>query len=186
MVHWCRKVMNDETKRIVSALDTPNMDAFEVSGNVWGDLFRWKSYKYVWFPDFDLNYDVVPHQTFDIIFAEQVLEHVKYPYRCVRNAYRMLREGGYFLVTTPFLIQIHAVPGDYTRWTEEGLKYLFEECGFDLRNITTGSWGNLDCVLADLTACARGDDWNTYDPAKHSLAKDDNYPSVVWAVARKH
>ena len=135
MVHWCRKVMNDTTLSLVSALPTESMDALEISGGSWGAWRPWKSYQTVNYPQFDLNYDILPNKTFDIIFAEQVLEHVRYPYRSVRNIYRMLRPSGWFLATTPFLIQIHGVPEDYTRWTPEGMRYFFEECGFDAQKI---------------------------------------------------
>ena len=182
MVHWCRKVMNDETKRIVDELNTEKMDALEISGNYWGKAYHWKSFMSVEYPSFDLNYDVIANKRFDVIFAEQVLEHVKYPYRAVRNVHRMLNSGGMFLATTPFLIQFYAAPSDYTRWTEDGLKYLFEEAGFSVERISTGSWGNPDCVVADLSSCAHGSGWNNYDPEKHSLANNPLFPSVVWAV----
>lgn len=185
-VHWCRKVMNDKTLEIVTALNTETMDALEISGGYWREMCKWKTYDSVHFPHFDLNYDVLPHKTFDFIFAEQVLEHVKYPYRAVRNVYRMLRSGGRFLVTTPFLIQVHGVPLDFTRWTEDGLKYLLEEGGFDVHGCSTGSWGNLECVIADLSSCAQGKGWNYYDADKHSLVNHSDYPSVVWAVAQKN
>jgi SAM-dependent methyltransferase len=184
-VHWCRKVMNDTTRETVTALHTETLDALEISGGYWGEVCKWRTYESVKFPDFDLNYDVLPHKTFDFIFAEQVLEHIKYPYRAVRNVYRMLRSNGRFVVTTPFLIQVHGVPSDYTRWTEEGLKYLLEEGGFDVQRCLTGSWGNLECVIADLSLCSQGKGWNYYDAGKHSLVNQSKYPSVVWAIAQK-
>jgi SAM-dependent methyltransferase len=178
--------MNDKTREIVTALNTETMDALEISGEHWREVCKWKTYASVHFPAFDLNYDVVPHKTFDFIFAEQVLEHVKYLYRAVRNVYRMLRSGGRFLVTTPFLIQIHAHPMDFTRWTEDGIRYLLEEGGFDVHRCSTGSWGNLECVIADFRSCSQGLTWNFYDADKHSLVNQRNYPSVVWAVAQKN
>jgi len=185
-VHWCRKVMNDRTREIVSALKTERMDALEISGGYWRKVCKWKTYDSVHFPDFDLNYDVVPNKQFDFIFAEQVLEHVKYPYRAVKNVHRMLRSGGRFLVTTPFLIHIHGVPMDFTRWTEDGLKYLLEEGGFDVNRCLTGSWGNVECAIADLRACSEWLGWNWYDPEKHSLENHPRFPSVVWGVAQKN
>jgi SAM-dependent methyltransferase len=161
------------------------MDAMEISGLYWRDRCKWKTYESFHFPDFDLNYDVVPHKQFDFIVAEQVLEHVKYPYRAVRNVHRMLRSGGRFLVTTPFLIQIHGVPMDFTRWTPDGLRYLLEEGGFDVHKCLTGSWGNLACMVADLTSTAQGGGWTLYEADKHTLVNQPDYPSVVWAVAQK-
>jgi SAM-dependent methyltransferase len=184
-VDWNRKVMNEETLAFVSSLPTETMDALEVSGTAWGILREWNSYETVQYPDFDLCYDIVPHKMFDIIFAEQVLEHVRYPYRAVRNVYRMLRVNGWFILTTPFLIQIHGGKMDYTRWTPEGIKYLLEECGFDAHKISAGAWGNRECAIADFNSCAEGHGWHPYNPAEHSLANEVEYPVVVWAFAQK-
>jgi SAM-dependent methyltransferase len=177
--------MDQQTYAFVSALPTETMDALEISGSAWGSRFRWHSYETIHYPAFDLCFDVVLNQGFDIIFLEQVLEHVRYPYRAVRNVYRMLRDGGWMVATTPFLIQIHFREMDYSRWTPKGLKYLLEECGFALENITTGAWGNRVCAIADFNACAEGRGWHTYDPSQHSLDNEPDYPIVVWAMARK-
>jgi hypothetical protein len=185
MVQWCRKVMNDEIFAFVSALSTEAMDALEISGTAWGALQNWKSYETVQYPAFDLCYDIVPDRAFDIIFVEQVLEHVRYPYRAIRNVHRMLRCNGWFIATTPFLIQIHGGKMDYTRWTPEGMKYLLEECGFDTQKISVGSWGNRECAIADLNACAEGYGWHPYNPIKHSLVNEPEYPVVVWTIAQK-
>ena len=119
--------------------------------------------------------------TFDLIIAEQVFEHLLWPYRAAlaRNVYRMLKPGGSFLITTPFL-KIHPVPNDCSRWTETGMKHLLAECGFALDQIQTGSWGNRRCVEANL-----GNRWQIYQRWRHSLENEPDYPVVVWAIARK-
>ena len=33
----------------------------------------------------------------------------------------------------PFLIRVHNVPIDCSRWTEDGLKFHLEECGFKIK-----------------------------------------------------
>jgi hypothetical protein len=102
-----------------------------------------------------------------------------WPYRAGRNVYQMLNPGGYVLVTTPFLIRIHDQPVDCSRWTELGLKHLLAECGFPMKNIRTGSWGNRACVIANFT------EWPHYAPQQHSLDNEPNFPLVVWALAQK-
>ena len=133
MVHWCRKVMNDRTLELVSALPTTSMACLEISGEFWATRAGWKSYVNAWYPTFDLNHDVMPDLRFDMVIAEQVMEHVRYPYRGMRNIHSLLRPGGWALITTPFLIQIHD-NDDYSRWTAMGLRYFMEECGFPLRD----------------------------------------------------
>ena len=65
----------------------------------------------------------------------------------------MLRPGGYFLVITPFLVQVHEVPQTIVRGGRStGLRYFLADNGFDLDAIQTGLWGNLACVKATLVA----------------------------------
>jgi SAM-dependent methyltransferase len=152
----------------------------------WAHGFRnWKSYRKVHYPEFDLCHDIVQDTQFDFVVAEQVFEHLMYPYRAGRNVHQMLRPDGYFLSTTPFLIQRHGGDMDYNRWTERGFKYLLAECGFDPERIVTGSWGNRECAIADFNSCAERGEWNLFDAKRHSLADEADYPVVVWALAQK-
>jgi SAM-dependent methyltransferase len=140
-------------------------------------LFR--DYQQIDFPEYDICAGVLP-TTYDLIIAEQVFEHLLWPYRAGRNVYQMLNAGGYFLITTPFLVKVHNYPTDCSRWTETGLKYFLAECGFPLETIVTGSWGNAACIEANF-----GPRWTIYQKWRHSLANDPDLPIVVWALARK-
>ena len=91
----------------------------------------------------------------------------------------MLSPGGYFLVSTPFLVRLHEVPVDCTRWTETGLKYFLAECGFDPQEIKTGSWGNRACIRANFKR------WVRYRRRLHSLSNEPDFPYCVWALARR-
>jgi len=68
----------------------------------------------------------------DVVLALSVLEHVHDPYQCVRDIYRIMRPGGRVLVWVPFFFGVHAFPGDVSRFTEEGLRIVFERAGFDV------------------------------------------------------
>jgi len=114
-----------------------------------------------------------------LIIAEQVFEHLLWPYRAGKNIYKMLNSKGYFLITTPFLIRIHDYPTDCSRWTETGLKYLLAECGFNLESIQTGAWGNRACVVANFAR------WEVYNPSLHSLENEPDFFLSVWAIAQK-
>lgn len=174
-----RVVMNRTTREWIDALPTDQMDAFEISGCFWKKRVQkpWKSYTEGWYPEFDICAAPSGKQ-YDIIFAEQVFEHLAYPFRAVKNVYAMLRPGGYFLTTTPFLFKIHASPIDCTRWTPQGLAYLLEEGGFSPEAIRTDSWGNRQAVRLQL----RG---RNYCRRLHSLKNESDYPLCVWALARK-
>jgi SAM-dependent methyltransferase len=177
---WGRIVMDSNTETLVRELSFAQFDVLEISGHKWRS-FGFKSYRDASYPDYDVSTMTLPDM-FDLIIAEQVLEHLLWPYRAIRNVAAMLKPGGYFLVTTPFLVRIHEEPNDCTRWSETGLKHFLAEGGFALGEIRTGSWGNLDCVVANLN---RRREWIKYKPWKHSLRNEPEFPIHVWALARK-
>jgi hypothetical protein len=174
---WLRVVMNQETARLVRELDFKHASVLEISGLAWKD-FGFARYVSVGYPGYDVCAGVL-EEKFDIIIAEQVFEHVLWPYRAVRNVFQMLNSSGAFLVTTPFLVRIHGHPIDCSRWTELGMRHLLAEGGFDIDRITTGSWGNRTCVRSNLLR------WTPYNRWLHSLRNEADYPLQVWALARK-
>jgi SAM-dependent methyltransferase len=175
---WMRIVMYRRCFEFVRALGPQRLDALEISaGPQWVREFKFRSYTGTAYPGFDICSEALP-QRFDLIIADQVFEHLKWPYRAGRNVLTMLRPGGYLLITVPFLVRVHRSPTDCSRWTEEGLWYFLQECGFAAPAITTGSWGNRSCVKANLTA------WRKRRPLG-SLANEPDYPLVVWAFAQR-
>ena len=77
------------------------------------------------------------------------MEHLKYPYKATKMFLVCLIQAVIFSYH-PFLIRVHEVPIDCTRWTEDGLKFFLNESGFNLDNIFTNSWGNKKCAKSDL------------------------------------
>jgi SAM-dependent methyltransferase len=66
----------------------------------------------------------------DVVLSTQNLEHVLDPDRVLREAARVLRPDGQILLSTHGVWVHHPDPHDYWRWTEEGLRELFERNGF--------------------------------------------------------
>lgn len=64
--------------------------------------------------------------SFDLAVSFQTLEHCQYPNRVVSEMLRVLKPGGYALLTTHGVWMYHPGPHDYYRWTHEGLKELFK------------------------------------------------------------
>ena len=176
---WSRVVMDRETRKLVEALNPRSLDALEISGCDWRD-FGFAGYRQVHYPDYDLCEGPLPER-FDLVIAEQVFEHLLWPYRAGRHVCQMLRPGGHFLITTPFLVKVHNWPVDCTRWTELGLKHFLAECGFELETIQTGAWGNRKCIWAHLNSSRP----LTYREKKHSLENEPAFPHHIWAMARK-
>jgi hypothetical protein len=174
--HWSRMVMYRECFALLRDLGPSELDALEISaGEKWRAL-NFRSFTETQFPAFDICEHRL-EQRFDLIIADQVFEHVLWPYRAARNVHEMLRPSGYFMVTVPFLLRLHDGV-DCTRWSGLGLKYLLAECGFPLELTKTGQWGNRQCVKANFRRWAsRG--WFG------SLHNEENFPVVAWALAQK-
>lgn len=69
---------------------------------------------------------------FGTIFCLSVLEHCARPFRLADNLTDLLRDGGHLCLSVPFAWEYHAFPGDYWRFTHEGVQRLFPRLEFDL------------------------------------------------------
>ena len=76
----------------------------------------------------------------DIVYSIAVLEHVKKPWKVAEEIHRVLRPGGYVVVELPFLNVIHD-EHDYFRFTDKGIKSLFDERRFEPILEQVGSGG---------------------------------------------
>jgi len=63
---------------------------------------------------------------FDIIYSNNVFEHLKKPWIACSNINRMLRVDGQCITIVPFSQRYHESPVDCFRYTHEGIRYLFE------------------------------------------------------------
>jgi SAM-dependent methyltransferase len=54
----------------------------------------------------------------------EILEHLPKPDVAVREARRVLRDGGYFVMSVPFTYRLHGFPTDYWRFTASGVHQL--------------------------------------------------------------
>jgi SAM-dependent methyltransferase len=73
----------------------------------------------------------IEDNTFDAVLCTQVLEHLSLPKESVQEMYRVLKKGGKLFLTVPMAQDEHQVPYDFFRYTSYGLKYLFNEAGFE-------------------------------------------------------
>jgi SAM-dependent methyltransferase len=76
----------------------------------------------------------------DIVYSIAVLEHVKKPWIVADEIFRVLRLGGHVVLELPFLNVIHD-EHDYFRFTDKGLRSLFDEGRFDLVLAQVGAGG---------------------------------------------
>ncbi|MCD6044227.1 MAG: hypothetical protein K0R40_3830 [Burkholderiales bacterium] len=73
-----------------------------------------------------------PDSRYDGVASFQVLEHVWDVGRYLREARRVLKPDGWLLLSTHGNWLYHPHPGDYRRWTGDGLRREVEAHGFSL------------------------------------------------------
>lgn len=180
---WIRTVMYRECFKLIAELGPSRLKVLEISpgwNRIWAQC-GFKSIQYVDYPEFDICRDALD-DTFDLIIADQVFEHLLWPYRAGRHVRRMLAPGGHFLVTVPFLVRVHAsgedIPYDCSRWTEVGLRHFLSECGFPLEGIKSGSWGNRRAVVGNFKTWPGPAWWRP-------MRNEPDFPVAVWALAKR-
>lgn len=83
--------------------------------------------------------------SFDTVVCNQVLEHIKEPEKLFSESCRVLKPGGYFICTAPFLEPNHSDPDDYFRYTKEALGIMATR--HNLKVIRIGAYGSLPTVI---------------------------------------
>ena len=87
---WVRVVMYRDAFSFIRGLGPEKLDTLEISGGVqWRREFEFKSYLSTEYPGFDVCAETLP-QRFDLIIADQIFEHLKWPMRAARNVYTCL------------------------------------------------------------------------------------------------
>jgi len=67
----------------------------------------------------------LPDSCVDVVFSNQVLEHIRRPWALAKEMARVLKPGGLCLVSTVFAYRYHPFPRDYWRFTAPGLASIF-------------------------------------------------------------
>ena len=88
---------------------------------------------------------------FDFVLSFQAMEHIIGPVQVLEEIHRVLAPGGHCLVSTHGTFVFHPAPGDYWRWTHQGLERLFQGVGFDsIKIVPQGGTSSCICLLLAL------------------------------------
>ena len=67
---------------------------------------------------------------YESVLLLNVLEHTPYPLKMLIEMHRILKVGGYLIISVPFICPKHNMPNDYWRFTDDGLQSICERAGF--------------------------------------------------------
>jgi len=71
----------------------------------------------------------------DTILCTFVLEHLENPRNAINEMYRVLKPGGYVILSAPLFWHLHEQPRDFYRYTKYGLDHLFTTAGLEIVEI---------------------------------------------------
>lgn len=120
----------------------------------------------------------IEENSVSVVFCMEVLEHVDEPWNAVNELYRVLKPGGVFVGSTPFMLGLHDRPYDFFRYTKYGIQLLFkkfEEVALKERNsyvdstivlplrlLVTGSEKTRETLLSRLPLIRLTERWIRY------------------------
>ena len=110
------------------------------------DLFRHAQYETADFEQVDKAYapstyvcDLrsipVEDGRFDFVVFNQVMEHLPEPRLVLNELNRVLKPGGKMIYSAPFYFEEHEQPYDFYRYTQFGVRHLFETTGFVIERL---------------------------------------------------
>lgn len=83
----------------------------------------------------DLSNIPVEDQKYDLVFCSQTLEHLPEPQAVLREFNRVLKPEGKLWLSAPLFYEEHETPYDFYRYTQYGLRHLFQLAGFKILRI---------------------------------------------------
>jgi len=98
---------------------------------------------------YDLKFDLeenfpLENSSYDAIICLNLLEHLFNFQNAVNESYRVLKESGIIVGSTPFMYNIHGSPDDFFRYTKSGLRRILEKAGFgniEIKELGSGMFG---------------------------------------------
>jgi SAM-dependent methyltransferase len=97
-------------------------------------------------PGMDMNFNIeerfpLDDESYDNVISMNVLEHIFNYHNVFAETARVLKNGGLFVSTVPFMHHIHGSPDDYHRYTESTFRKLADKYGFEVVEIKVLGYG---------------------------------------------
>lgn len=102
-----------------------------------------------------MDMPMISDQQYDSAICLEVLEHLPSPEKALREINRILRPGGYLVISIPHISRLHDEPNDFFRFTKYGLEKMLIRNGFSLVAISKrgGLFSFLGHQLSTLVLC---------------------------------
>ena len=131
---------------------------------------------------------------FDVVIADQVLEHVPYVMKAVKQCVNICKSGGYLFFGTPWQYPYHPAPKDFWRISRDAYQMMFDE--FGVETIEIDGWGHKEALIfghqTDGFLRAVDDEGElvrTVAQAEEAglfeVENDPDHAIEIWAVGRK-
>ncbi len=83
----------------------------------------------------------IPSKKYNNVLFFNILEHLPEYKLAFSEIYRIVKKGGFFIGSVPFIYQIHAAPNDYFRFSKQFLKLNLKKYKFKQVKIKTLGFG---------------------------------------------
>lgn len=116
----------------------------------------------------------VKNNYFDSAICNAVLEHVPDPVAVVKELYRVIKPGGHLYACIPFMQPEHMNPGDFTRYTKDGIQKLMTDAGFKIVKCEgiLSVYQTLSWIVTE---------WlNSKDTISYKIARKILYPIMIY------
>lgn len=134
------------------------------------------------YPEVDVQDIPYKDESFDYVIADQVFEHVRNPWKGINEIYRVLKPGGWAIISSCLMMHIHMYPEDYWRFTPKGLEVLCEKFSKIEQCNAMGSYKIMEM-------CEKGYRGKIVKPdtelERISMRNDKKYWTHVWIIAQK-
>jgi len=100
---------------------------------------------------------------FDVVYSNNVFEHLTNPFIAGQNINNLLRVGGIVITIAPFSLRYHKCPGDYFRFTHQGLEIIFS------------SAGKYKTLVSGYDIQGRRNNWQGHSDDNNDFVPNDNF-----------